>query len=169
MDEQSWFPSQHSLNMTCQTHHHTSHTKYTITHCAAAVGSTGCICNSSPSLPVECRQSPLFHIATSCCISPSCLCAGSLLPSPSSSPQVVTGAASHPCLSASVTFTHLSEFFEQAHHSSFLPLHLPRAVDICIPLFGTFLLLLIRLKIEMCRICIFSLCLTDTAHKAEPL
>lgn len=142
--------------MTCQTHYHTSHTKYTITHCAAAVGSTGCICSSSPSLPVECRQTPLFHIAASCCISPSWLCARSLLPSPSSSPQVVTGAASHPCLSASLTFTHLSEFLEWSHHSSFLPLPLPRAVNICIPLSATPLLLLIQLKIETCRICIFS-------------
>lgn len=95
--------------MTCQTHCHTSHTKYTITHCAAAGGSTGCICSSSPSLPVECRQTPRFRMAASCCISPSCLCVRSLLPCPSSSPQVVTGAASHPCLSAALTFTHLSE------------------------------------------------------------
>lgn len=149
--------------MTCQTHFYNSHTKRKITHSAAAVDSTGCICSSSPSLPVVCRQTSLYHIASSLCICPSCVCMCSHLPPRASSPQVEVRVASHP----SLKFIHLHMFLERSHHSFFLPLPLPHAVEICISLSATALLLFICLKIEMSS-CIFSyLWLAGAAQEQE--
>lgn len=103
--------------MVCQTHFYNSHTKHKITHSAPAVDSTDCICSSSPSLPVVCRKTPLYHIASSLCISPSCLCMCSHLPPPASSPQVEVRVASRP----SLKFIHLHAFLERSHHSFFSP------------------------------------------------
>lgn len=155
--------AQHDLSDTLP---HLAHQTHTITHSAAAADSTGCICSSSPSHPVECRQTP--HVAASRYISPSCLCMRSLPPPPSSSPQVEMREASHPCLSTSLRFTHLPTFLEWSRHSSFLPLPLPPAVEICIPLSATPLLLFICLKIETCSSYLFSsLCLAAAEQAQE--
>lgn len=150
-------------------HTTTTHTQNTQeTHCAAAGGSTGCIWRSSPSLSAECRQTALCHVAASCCISPSCQCAPSRLASPSSSPHVVWQEQRLiPCLFASLTLTHLSKFLEWSH-----PLSPPSAPPSCHGYLHTFICypLATQLKIETCRICIFSSsCQTNTAQKEEPL